>query len=419
MEQSVRNNRRSKSMSQLETEFFAENPRARSGEDQAIVTEKKNYLKKKDGSAHSIHVARNEQLGKKFTSACFLDKECEKMVVKEGDCSGKLKAVGKSSFFPEHVRNFLTAKGYLCLRDIYRGTFQLEKWNTMNEVESVIHPFLTEGTKITSDPVGAKGDEKIEKQRSAHLLSILVICWALVDLAHKQDDHFERGSFLIIDYHCRLYHHLLNYVKLVTAHENPKLLRYRDTLTNFAYRRDPASKASTHHKGRTRDSQFGIDIRLVAQESSRAILPFDLSHVLFGRIVHDDKQPENMLFMKMEKCGMGTKYEYLMHSTLLFKSKTLKSEEVVRAKRREKDILPVLKSLFSEMLLEEGMEQFECKTIRDMVDVASSFVEGGEKSKNQKARKLLEMLDELYPNGNHHLRCGNEVILDFTPSIYK
>lgn len=296
----------------------------------------------------------------------------------------------------------------------------------------------------------ASTDTDYNTKRKDHLSALIAISWALVDMVKKQGDYFERGSVSIIDPNERFYNFLLDYVKLTTGSDNPQTLLYVMTTSNFAYRRDPQLYASTHHSGHCLDSQFGMDVRFEPWEGVRKLYPFDFTHLLFAKLSIGG-QHEPLVFVKWEEVGMGSIAETANHFSGFWKSKGT----VESTARREKDIPPELREaieLFkSEMKLTEdfkkirpayvaglgilnatrsGKEAYEeherfleDNTFQEHIEegsgILASLYEVDPQHKVQadlydRALKFLDTVDTFYPNGNNHLRVGNEVILDLS-----
>lgn len=153
-------------------------------------------------------------------------------------------------------------------------------------------------------------DETYNQDRKHRLFSIISLCWYLDKVACTQESvpAISRGSWTLIEAQHNILHYLTDYVRLVTGVSNPKELPFLSTQSNFAYRRDPALKGSSHHVGRSPESQFGIDMRLEADQGVLKLLPYSHTHILFSQIVHPIAVDGNALltFMKMEPLGMGS-----------------------------------------------------------------------------------------------------------------
>ncbi len=290
-------------------------------------------------------------------------------------------------------------------------------------------------------------DDTYIKTRKNQMTGILAITWALADLATKQNDTFERGSFTIVDKDHRLYNFLLDYVKLTTGFEDPQAVPYALTSCNFTYRRDPSLYGSSHHKQHCPQSQFGIDVRFGPTEGVLKLCPYNTTHLLFA-LLDIEGQQEPLLFLKWEDLGMGSIGATAVHSLGFHGSQATVSDTA----RREKDILSTIQQSFNTLKQLANMEG-DHKTIRSMVLKANDLKEQAlisktfydEDTKNlqnlplssintlasihqktstntsnaeqqktiyDEAESFLYLINELYPNGNNHLRCGNEVILD-------
>lgn len=286
-------------------------------------------------------------------------------------------------------------------------------------------------------------DETYNTTRKNQMIGIVAITWALADLAEKQGDSFERGSFTIKDPEHRLYNFLLDYVRLTTGYDDPQTIPYVLTTSNFAYRREPTLYGSSHHKNHCPESQFGIDVRFAPSEGVLKLCPYDTTHLLFA-MLDLGGQEEPLLFVKWEDLGMGSFGATLSHSLgFMHSQKNVKNDA-----RREKDIQEDITSSFEKLKTLAGLNG-NYKTIRSMFLKASKLKEITFKSKQNYLKALdtldkpnssdesecfdiqaiidsskrhaliydsavdfLNLVDTNYPNGNNHLRCGNEIILD-------
>ena len=253
-------------------------------------------------------------------------------------------------------------------------------------------------------------DESYNTQRKNQMMGIVAITWALAALAEKQGDCFERGSFTIKDPgHC-LYNFFLDYVKLTTGFQDPQTVPYALTTCNFAYRRDPSLHGSSHHKVHCPQSQFGVDIRFAPTEGILKLCPYDTTHLLFA-MLDIGGQNEPLLFVKWEDLGMGSLGAAVSHSLGFMHSQKNVADEA----RREKDIKADILSSFEKMQALAGIEG-TFKTIRSMVLKASELKTQDIMVTNalvhDSAVEFLTLVDTHYPNGNNHLRCGNEVVLE-------
>jgi hypothetical protein len=329
-----------------------------------------------------------------------------------------------SQLLPMEIQKCLTDVGHTVLGKIlYEDDFDISKSGFFEKVYPQLEPYLGEAqysalaSWAPSNYIRwafSSADQNYIATRKNQIIAILGLGWAMTDLAKQQGDFFERGSFTIIDPDHRLTNFLLDYVKLTTGYQDPQTVPFVLTSCNFAYRRDPSLHGSSHHNGRCPESQFGIDVRFEPSEGVLKLLPFDYTHLLFAKL-NVGNQEEPLLFLKLEDLGMGSLGATTVHSLGFLHSQS----HVATEARREKDIGPTkemaatILSLFKD-LQEEANVTGDFKTIRSMVLEAQKILDTETQSKvaHEKARKFLIMLDELYPNGNNHLRVGNEVIID-------
>lgn len=272
--------------------------------------------------------------------------------------------------------------------------------------------------------------------RKNYLVGLISVCWALVDIAKHQNDFFERGSFTLIDPGHKVAKFLKDYVRLVTGHQDPENHAFVLEKSNFAYRRDPELHGSSHHHGRCPDSLFGIDVRFEPTHSVLMLLPFGYTHIHTGKI-NLGNHDEELTFVKLEPVGMGSDLAIAAHGGTFIHGQT----SVAAESRREKDIDERVLTAFKELLPNpQSIKDF--KMIRSMyleamrlyeLDIAfnksassSSTLTASEVGTDigtfhdmgspalikEKAKFFLDLVNQLYPNGNNHLRVGNEVIID-------
>ncbi len=316
------------------------------------------------------------------------------------------------------VQKYLINAGHTVLKKIlYEDDYDVAKSGLFEKIYPQLEPFLGEAQYSVLSSWAPSNlirwgfsstDQDYITTRKNQIIAIIAIGWAMTDLAKQQDDFFERGSFSIVDPNHRLTNFLLDYVKLTTGYQDPQTVPFVLTSCNFAYRRDPSLHGSSHHNGRCPESQFGIDVRFEPSEGVLKLLPFDYTHLLFAKL-NVGNQEEPLLFLKLEDLGMGSLGATTVHSLGFLHSQSHVSGEA----RREKDIIPAIASSFKELQEAAGIIG-SFKTIRSMYlaaqEVLSTTSQDAEAYK--KANMFLTTVDTLYPNGNNHLRVGNEVIVD-------
>jgi hypothetical protein len=323
-----------------------------------------------------------------------------------------------SHVLPENIQKCLTHVGHTVLGKIlHENDFDISKSGLFEEIYPQLESFLGEAqysalaSYAPSNYVRwflSSDDQNYITTRKNQIIALIAIGWAMTDLARQQGDFFERGSFTIIDPSHRLTNFLLDYVKLTTGYQDPQTVPFVLTSCNFAYRRDPSLHGSSHHNGRCPESQFGIDVRFEPSEGVLKLLPFDYTHFLFAKL-DVGNQEEPLLFLKFEDLGMGSLGATTVHSLGFLHSQSHVSGEA----RREKDIIPAVASSFKEFQEAAGIIG-SFKTIRLMYLEARKILDMTTQSKeaHEKAGNFLTLIDALYPNGNNHLRVGNEVVVD-------
>jgi hypothetical protein len=318
--------------------------------------------------------------------------------------------------------DFLIRSGQQLLRQVYSDA-PVDHRNSKLFAETMVHldPFKEKAKysavadwALVSNTVrwwNKSTDEDYVAKRKNHLAAILSVCWALAQQADDQGEQFKRGSFTVVDPGHKLYMFLLDYVKLVTGNDNPQSLPYEQTTSNFAYQREAHKGLSTHHKDRTPESQFGIDIRLEPESGVLMFLPYSYTHILFGKLDLGG-QEKPLTFIKLEEIGLGSKGAFAAHMASLHRSLQFVEEDA----RREKDVRRELELSFG--LLKEMLRLAKVKTpeafptIRSMFLFARGFEDKGNVPGAYEARDFLRRLDVNYPARNHDLRTGNEVIID-------
>ncbi|HXF90429.1 MAG TPA: hypothetical protein VNJ29_00700 [Candidatus Nitrosotenuis sp.] len=247
-------------------------------------------------------------------------------------------------------------------------------------------------------------DDPIQQE---YLAKIVSLSWALYDLAKSKGEAFPRGSFTIIDPDHRIYAFLLNYVSYVNNCTAPAQLPWILTSSNFAYRRDPDLMGSSHHRGQTEDSQFGIDIRFRSYETVYGFLPNINRHILFGKL-NIPRSPCPLTFIKFEPVGLGSTLEVAAHALNYAQSGAVEEEA-----RREKDIpdeiISTFKSLVpsrqakSRLKIYEMLNHVNFKISRESRDI------------------FVRVLKKYFPKDSEdlfYIRTGNEVILDLKSLLF-
>ncbi|MCE3230969.1 MAG: hypothetical protein K0R52_897 [Alphaproteobacteria bacterium] len=328
--------------------------------------------------------------------------------------------ISHSGTLPLELQNLLVREGYSVLRQIYGGAYDISQSGLYERIHPHLEPFLENApySQLAGwNPVNAarwflaSQDQSYIVTRKNQMIAIIALTWAMTDLAKQQKDFFERGSFTLIDPDHRLADFFLDYVRLTTGYKDPQEVPFAQTACNFAYRRDPEWRGSSHHKGRCPESQFGIDIRFETFQGVLKLLPFGHTHLLFAKL--DMGQPEPLLFLKSEDMGMGSLPALAIHGFGFLHSQSHVASEA----RREKDIKEEIRAAFQAFQVAAGIEgpfktiramSLEAQRLLDVVaaeDLASAAV---------KAQSFMDIVNSTYPNGNNHLRVGNEVIIDLS-----
>lgn len=246
-------------------------------------------------------------------------------------------------------------------------------------------------------------DETYNKDRKHRLFSIIALCWYLDKVACTQEKVFaiSRGSWTVIEAQHNILEYLTDYVRLVTGHPNPKDLAFVFTQSNFAYRRDPNLRGSSHHAGRSPQSQFGIDMRLEADQGVLKLLPYGHTHILFSQIVHPFSLESNALltFIKMEPLGIGSVVAALWHGINFIESKRYVEDTA----RREKDVPAFILEKYIELM---GVEANDCQKL-----IIAEMCFNIEAKSSDLLRAFIDFCIENSVNEPKN-RTGNEVVLD-------
>lgn len=328
-----------------------------------------------------------------------------------------------SDILPGILQSLLISRGFSVLEKVYSSTLPELDVSILGIIESpdLKKEAAHEEKKFSFQLIMGGEEEKWHKEYRKSLLSdILGVMWRLRHLSDQYGEDFSagRGSFTLIDPGHKLYAFLMQYVRFVTGSSNPRELPYLLTSTGFAYRRDPKWGGSSHHVTHSTDAQFGIDIRLEEGESILRYLPHKCAHILFGKLDNPStKSKEPLTFIKWETVGLGSFTEAVSHgvnfvSPLLRKfSSTSLVEEESSLKRNEKKIHPDIQSLFSDIgqfFDSDDLSKMELHEIYQRL-------EHNPTSNPTQARifeQFKERLDHIHPDGHHHIRFGNEIILD-------
>ncbi|OJX04006.1 MAG: hypothetical protein BGO76_06200 [Caedibacter sp. 38-128] len=349
-------------------------------------------------------------------------------------CANK-ENLSASSHHPATIQNGLdkklTAAGELYLRQVYTGMDYTAGGFTALELFS-LNESLKQQTRTSStaksDPLligkKAKGTTSDIQKRQELLARIIAIMWQLDAKAAAQGEGFTSGSFKVIDPGYKLYNLLLQYVKLA-----------RTQSSSFAYERNPQKGQSSHYKDASPESQFGIDVRFEANESSLQLLPRSKSHIMFGKLtIADSKLP--LLFIKLESLGLGSLSDKINHGIGFLKTRT-DSKDLLERTRKEKYIKPEIQEAYRKVFA--IFKTFDSKDQQDnskkplmaekpknissmieminkakMIQTSSSKTQAALSSFKAEGQKFMDLLATLYPNDkeNISLRTGHEVIID-------
>lgn len=241
------------------------------------------------------------------------------------------------------------------------------------------------------------GHDMLSCQKN-YLLAVASIVYGLLDKCAQQNQQFERGSITIIDPQHRIYHFLKGYVDFVT--------QYR--MTNCGYERNPQKGYSGHHVNQSPESQFGIDMRWQYDEGCLKLLPCDMTHVLFGKIIHENGvgKEQQLTFFKLEPIGIANFASMVAHGA---NSTMTIMEPANSAWRREKDYPEGVEDLYKRLMEMSDKEKLSTSTL----PIHQMY-----KDLNAKNPSLADEFKTFCETrGFHHVevRTGKEAILDFSP----
>lgn len=177
-------------------------------------------------------------------------------------------------------------------------------------------------------------------QVQARVETFVCLVWALVDLSWFQGDKFNRGAIIIQDKDGRL-HDYLEQLTLYCAGVNDSANLNDGVYTlfgsNIGYNR---YGKSSHFVGR-QISHYGFDARFEPESFALPILPFFMTHILFGRC--QTHTGERITFIKPEEAGLADIRSLVYHAYNLFAP--ISDAQILR---RERDIpRPIAESFYS------------------------------------------------------------------------
>lgn len=341
-----------------------------------------------------------------------------------------------SSHHPTVIQNGLDKKliaaGELYLRQVYTGVDHTSGGFTALELFS-LNDTLKKQTRTSStaksDPLligkKAKGTTAAIQERQELLARIIAIMWQLDTKAASQGEGFTSGSFKVIDPGYKLYNYLRGYVTLA-----------RTQSSSFAYERNPQKGQSSHYKDASPESQFGIDVRFEANESSLQLLPQRKSHIIFGKLSMNSSANLPLLFIKLETRGLGSLSDKINHGIGFLKTRA-DSKELLERTRKEKYIKPEIQDAYNKVFTlfktfdskdqkdssKKPLMSEKPKNISSMIEMInnaqtiqnpSSKTQAALLSFKTAGQNFMDLLAKIYPNDKENvaLRTGHEVILD-------
>ena len=174
------------------------------------------------------------------------------------------------------------------------------------------------------------GNEKIQ----ACIETFVSIIWALVDLAWQRSDKFTRGAIIIEDKDKKI-HDYLEKLILFCAGVNRRSDLNNGIYTIFGSNIGYTRLGQSSHFSNRQLTHYGFDARFESQSFALPVLPFGMTHVLFGRaLTHTG---EEVTFIKPEEAGIADIRSLFLHTYYYFAP--IPAHKILR---REKDIPPVI-----------------------------------------------------------------------------
>jgi hypothetical protein len=293
------------------------------------------------------------------------------------------------------TKRFFIKLGYEILKDIQVNRFDCEQKDyfsmMMNEsdIEKLDFYLYAPNASMLEPTLWInslwKADETTQKRQS-YLTAIIAITWALVHKGSQQNELFERGSYKLIDQNHKIETFLKGYVDLAKF--------------NYGYERDPRKGRSSHYVNHSPESQFGIDVRFSSNQGVMKLLPFDHTHILFGKI--NFGQMEDLTFFKLEPIGTANFASLVAHGA---NAAIAQVETVQRSWRREKDVSPCIRELYQTAMTGVPTDK-PAKTVHEM------YTNILQKLGDDEAQIFKRAIEKLLKLNKAHIRTGNEVILE-------
>ncbi len=331
----------------------------------------------------------------------------------------------------EHMKKVMTRKGYDILQRLYSTDKTTGNSNTigslmkemgdlyleMSQYEVNFKPHNSELPSIVNNVLdnfsvlNIIGDSKPEDlPRNNYLVALGCVVWALHDMAEKDGNDFERGSFKLVDPAHRLKDFLMGYVQFSTNCDKPGFTRFSGA-NEFAYSRDPSQGLSSHYKDKKyRSVQYGIDARFESNGDLVDIFPDDRAHLLFGSV---DIHEQQYTFLKIERIGLGNLKEYVEHGSHYI------APSIATDKDRRETVIPESIALGFQVFLDK-MKEVEPKhpslaqkhwEVYEMHEVVQANINLSSELLTA-AMPFISALRAYNFEKDAHIRTGNEVILD-------
>lgn len=249
----------------------------------------------------------------------------------------------------------------------------------------------------------AGGDEK----RREELAKIVALMWKIRAVGKERGEDAVSASYKLIDPGNKVYAFLKSYVNLAKTHAS-----------SFAYERDPKKGKSSHYIKESPESQFGIDIRFQANQSSLPLLPYKKVHLLFGKLKMKESPRNDLLFVKFESQGIASPIETVKHGVNYLKT-LLKTSKEKLSGRIEKVIRPEVIQAYLALTdklssLEKSIVQpDQASTVAQILEISKKIMTLNPAFKAT-AEKVYEAVQSLYPHDGSYsgIRTGNEIIID-------
>lgn len=287
-------------------------------------------------------------------------------------------------------------------------------------------------------------DISVEYKRQSHLESVVALIWALYDMSYTSGNAFVRGAIILDDSDQKIHDYLEKYCCLAGNVSFPEQLSSavcNPWGSNLAYNRQGRSS----HFVRKSITHYGLDTRFQHRNFALGVLPYAMTHLLFGRVMTTTGQ--EVTFIKGEEEGLGdfrAAAKHLINFALPAQNDHMRREKDIPTEIAEEfltllknlqedvKILNILKNsdaagdrpwlllnrLYQNNLVLSDLEKSENIDISAMYELILDIIETETKDPELSiskdvllsAKSLLALLKQLYNPETLFMRTGNEVL---------